>query len=193
MRTITALTLLALSSLFFGCKPEPLPPPTAEAVTAFMQAATEGNASQIRAALETGMPANQIDENQNSALILASYNGQVEAMQALLTAHADINQPCSQGITALMMACGPAPDGFPDAVRLLIKNGAEVNTTDQIESFTALMYAAVEGLSSVTDLLLAAGADPSMKDVDGDTAATFARNSGFPPLADKLQAAIDAK
>jgi ankyrin repeat protein len=114
----------------------------------------------------------------------ASFNGHTETMAVLMDAGADVNLRVNQGVTPLIAACGP----YPSAVRLLLENGAEVNATDDIENFTALMYAAVEGLSPVVDILLEYGANPSMKDVDGDTAAHFARQRGFRQLADKLQA-----
>jgi arabinogalactan endo-1,4-beta-galactosidase len=54
------------------------------------------------------------------------------------------------------------------------------------------MFAASEGLSPVVDLLLEHGADPKMVDIDNESSADFARSRGFPQLADKLQALIDA-
>ena len=82
---------------------------------------------------------------------------------------------------------------FPSTIRLLLEAGADVNATDSAEHFTPVMFAASEGLSPVVELLLEAGADPAMKDIDGDTAAIFARQRGFTALADKLQKLIDRK
>ena len=191
MHKAIAVSLLALCTALCGCgkKAEPLPPPTAEAVSAFVEAAFSGNTPAVTEALQNGMPANQKDANGNSALMAASFNGHVETMKALLDAGADVNLRVNNGVTPLMAACGP----YPAAVRLLIENGAEVNATDEIENFTALMYAAAEGLTPVVDILLDAGADPTLKDVDNDTAASFARQRGFTALADKLQKLIDAQ
>lgn len=191
MRIQTVLTLLALCTALCGCgkKEEPLPPPSAEEIATFVEAAFGGNTAAVSGALQKGMPANQKDASGNSALMAASFNGHVEPMKALIDAGADVNLRVAQGVTPLMAACGP----YPEAVRLLLESGAEVNATDEIENFTALMYAAVEGLSPVVDILLKHGADPTLKDVDGDTAASFARQRGFTALADKLQKLIDAK
>ena len=185
------LPLLILTALLSGCtkKAEPLPPPTAEEIDAFVEASFNGNAAAVFAALEKGMPANQKDANGNPALMAASFNGHVETMKALIDAGADVNLRANKDVTPLMAACGP----YPAAVRLLLESGAEVNATDGIENFTALMYAATEGLSPVVDILLEAGADPAMVDVDNDTAASFARSGGHRALADKLQALIDAQ
>jgi len=190
MRSI--LSILVLSVLLSGCgkKAEPLPPPTAEAIAVFTEAAFNGNTLAVTTALKNGMPVNQKEENGNSGLMLASFNGHVETMQALLDAGADITLRDANGRTSLMFAAsGP----FPAAVRLLLENGAEINAVDSDEHFTALMFAAGEGLSPVVDLLLEAGADVTLKDIDNDTAASFAKQRGFTALSDRLQALIDAQ
>jgi len=186
--TVPFLTLLALSIVFCGCKKKSLPPPTAEAVSAFAEAAFNGDAQQVAAALKTGMPVDQVETNGNSALMLASFNGHTNVLHLLMTAKANINLRDSKGRTALMFASsGP----FPDAVKLLIEHGAEVNAIDTVDRFSALMFAAGEGLSPVVDILLEKGADPKMKDKDNDTAASFAKQRGFTDLAQKLQQLID--
>ncbi|QHI69192.1 ankyrin repeat domain-containing protein [Tichowtungia aerotolerans] len=184
MRILSVFMILVLCCVS-GCKKAAtLPPPTEEEISAFVEAALNGNTAAVSAALENGMTVNSKDANGNTALMTAAFNGHDGTMQVLIDAGADVNLRVSQGITPLMAACGP----YPKAVRLLLENGAEVNATDDIENFTALMYAAVEGLSPVVDILLEYGADPNMVDVDNDTAANFARQRGFKELADKLQA-----
>ncbi len=185
MRFLSAFLIL-VSCLICGCGPKaaPLPPPSEEEVAAFVDAALNGETAAVSAALEKGIPADQKTAEGHSALMTAAFNGHVETMKVLIDAGADVNLRVNQGVTPLMAACGP----YPAAVRLLLENGAEVNATDEIENFTALMYAATDGLSPVVDILLEHGADPSMKDVDGDTAGNFAQNSGFAALAEKLHA-----
>lgn len=188
MKTSLLLIFLALSIALFGCgkKPEPILPPTPEAIAAFAEAAFKGDTLHVTQALEQGMPVDQLDKDKNSALMLASFNGNTETMQVLLDAGADVTlREGNTSRTALMFAAsGP----FPVAVRLLLENGSEINAIDSHENFTALMFAAAEGLPPVVDILLAAGADPSLKDTDGDTAGDFAQQRGFSALAKKLKA-----
>lgn len=188
----TILILSVLCSLLAGCKKEaePLPPPTAEEIAAVIDTILNGNLSALNAALETGMPVDQKDEYGNSLLMLAAFNGHTDLAKTLLDAGADVSLCNTNGRTALMFAStGP----FPATVRLLLEYGSEVNAVDSEEHFTPVMFAAAEGLSPVVDILLEAGADLSMKDIDGDTAASFARTRGFTALADKLQKLIDEK
>ena len=217
MRTTAFLPVLILCAALGGCKK---PPPTAEETGVFIEAAFRGDTLTVTEALKRGMPPDQKDAEGftalmmashnnhhktvqalidagadinlpvaggNSALMAAAFNNHINSMQALIDAGADIHQRNDKGETPLIQACGPNQA----AVRLLLENGAEVNATESTENFTALMYAATQGLSPIVDILLEFGANPSMKDVDDDTAATFARKSGFPALADKLQTLID--
>jgi uncharacterized protein len=199
MRFTAGLTLLTLCAVLCGCEKAASieapadSAPTPDDVATFLDAASKGNTAVVRTSLNKGMPVNMIDADNNNALLFASFEGHVETMQALIDAGADVNQAGTQGSTPLMMACGPKPTGFPDAVKLLLDSGADVNATDTNEEFTALMYASIEGLTPIASMLIKAGADPTMQDIDGDTAADFARQGGFPLLADRLQALIDQK
>ena len=76
------------------------------------------------------------------------------------------------------------------AVKLLLEKYADPNITDDEEHFTALMYAASEGQLEVVKLLLSNKANPSLKDVDGDDALTFAKNNGHAEIALLLQSII---
>jgi len=183
MHKTMIVPVLALCAALCGCEKKELPPATPEAVAAFTDAAYNGKNLPVATALASGVPVDQPDKDGNSPLMLAAYNGHTETIQILLNAGADITLRDSNGRTALMFAStGP----FPASVRLLLENGAEINAADSVENFTPLMFAASEGLSPIVDILLDAGADPSMKDVDGDTAADFAKQRGFPALAAKL-------
>jgi ankyrin repeat protein len=62
-----------------------------------------------------------------------------------------------------------------------------VDVQGTLEGFTALMTASAEGEEQVVRLLLAHGADPDLKDVDGDTAASFARQKGHTAVVQLLE------
>jgi ankyrin repeat protein len=75
-------------------------------------------------------------------------------------------------------------------VELLLEKGAEVNRIDEVEHWTALMFAGGEGLTEVIRTLLRHGADPNLKDTDGDTALTFAQRNGHEAVAGLLKGAM---
>lgn len=101
-------------------------------------------------------------------------------------------------ITALMLvSCGSEKDkdlvyksGIGDAasVGLLIKSGAEVNYSSFDDRLTPLIAAAQHGHLDVVKILIAAGADPSLKDGGGSPlfwAAFFSRKEVFNYLLSK--------
>ncbi len=116
--------------------------------TAAMWAAAEGHAGVIRLLaahgadlnvrsldhdtrppkIEAGTPLAPIFRGGLSALHYASRQGEIEAVKALLDAHADINQQDSDGNTALVLAILNA---HYDLAELLIDRGADVNLGNQ--------------------------------------------------------------
>ncbi len=104
--------------------------------------------------------------------MLAAFDGHTEIVRLLIERRAEVNAVDRSGRTALMYAAsGPNQE----TVQLLLVNGAKVNLRDREEMYTALMFAAAEGQAENVQLLLAHGADQSLVDVDGETAANFAR------------------
>lgn len=79
---------------------------------------------------------------------------------------------------------------FVETVELLLDHGANANAVDLGgESWTALMFAAGEGQTAVVRALLAAGADPTLVDADGDAAVEHARAGGHAETAKLLESA----
>ena len=72
-------------------------------------------------------------------LALASANGNARIIERLLKAGVDANSMSEDGETALMTA---ARNGKTDAVRVLIRHGANVNATELFKGQTPLMFAA---------------------------------------------------
>ncbi len=152
---------------------------------AFRLAAYEGSLDKVKSAVESGMDINGIDPGQKlTALHMAAYNGHTETVTYLISQGAVVDCRDSQGKTPLIHACtGP----FAEAVKALIKAGADVNAIDTTEGFTPLMMAAGLGEPEVVEVLLENNADPSVKDQDQETAMDHARNAGHAAIAERLK------
>ena len=122
--------------------------------------------------------------------MFAAFNGHAPVVKTLVDAGADVNAQDITGSTALMFAAsGP----FTETVQLLLDSGAEINMVDNNEHFSALMWAAAEGQAEAVKLLLKNKADTTLKDIDGDTAESFAAKAGHAEVVAILQAAEQAK
>ena len=116
-------------------------------------------ANKVSKMIEAGADVNISNENNMTALMLASGFGYVDAVQALINAKADVNAQNIDGRTALILAvaCNRKP-----VVEKLLENGAFVNARD-LSGSTALMYAAenscITGNEEIFKLLLDHDAD----------------------------------
>lgn len=163
-------------------KKRPTSNPAAD--TALREACTRGDLQAARKAVDEGADANAADENGRTPLMWAAYDGHEAIVTTLLENKARINDRDSEGRTALMYCASGA---FPTTVQLLLVNGAEVDLRDKAEGFTALMFAAAEGQAEVVKVLLSHNADRTLVDVDGDTAAAFARRAGHEQVVRMLE------
>ncbi|WP_196221002.1 ankyrin repeat domain-containing protein [Sansalvadorimonas verongulae] len=92
-------------------------------------------------------------------LFMAAAEGRVEVVQRLIAADADINQT-SKGVTPLYVA---AQNGHDKVVKTIVSTqGVSVNHT-RCTGSTALFIACQEGYPDIVDMLLGAGADPTIK------------------------------
>ena len=180
----SASTPTASSSSSNRAPVEALPPIPIEFI---MDSALNGNVEAIALALEAGINPDLTDENGRTPLMLAAFNGHTEIAERLLEAGARVDLRDSTNRTAFMFACtGPNLK----LVKLLHRRGANINDIDSHESWTPLMFAAAEGYSDVVQYLLSNGANPKAEDVDGETAATFARQRGFAEVAALIEARL---
>jgi len=148
------------------------------------EAAYAGNLEAVRRLLDGGTAVDVPDLEGRTPLMWASFNGHTAVNALLLENGAAINAREVNGRTALMYASsGP----FAETVILLLEKGADVNVQGAAEGFSALMTAAAEGQVEVVLLLLAYGADPDVKDVDGDTAESFAKQNGHSQVVTALR------
>lgn len=150
----------------------------------FFEAALNGDLEGIRSMLRLGMDVNVTEEEGRTALMFAGYNGHTEIVKLLIERGAVVDLRDQADRTALLYAAtGP----FPESVKVLLEKGAKPNVIDNGEHFSPLMHAAAEGNLDVVKILLEFGADPVLKDVDGDTAESFARQKGHTEVVEYLK------
>lgn len=139
------------------------------------EAARLGRVDMIAPLLQSGADIDGLDARGFTPLILAAYNGQMAAVEALLAAGADACKPdAGQGNTAQM---GVAFKGDDAIAARLLKEKCDVNARNKAGQ-TALMMAALFGRTAQMDMLLKAGADRTLADVTGRTAASVAAAQG---------------
>jgi ankyrin repeat protein len=137
--------------------------------TPLMAAAAGGDADSVRLLLKHGANPNAqptFDEpgfvfgGGRSALMWAAFRGNVEIIDLLIAAGADINAPSPMG-TALAQAAWADRAG---AARLLLKKGARTDIAGFRDGYTPLHWAASteEGDAALVKLLLQHGADPNL-------------------------------
>lgn len=204
-RTLAGLLLLAAQGV--AC---------AGAYEDFFRATEVDNAAGLQELLLRGMDPNTLDPKGQHALYLALRSGSAKVLR-LLVQHPDtrVDHANAAGETPLMMAAlrGDVDtmkllvargaqvhrDGWTPlhyaasgpsaaAVRWLLDNGAPVDARAPTGS-TALMLAARYGHEDSVFMLLAAGADRTLRDDKGRQAADLARMDGRESLAQRLEGA----
>ena len=123
--------------------------------------------------MEKGADPKAIDDTQKTAIVYAAGRGFSAVTRLLLDHGIDVNARYGNDLTVLMWAAGySAEAGVKDVeevMTLLIDRGAHLDDQDN-RGRTALMIAAELGHAAAVDVLLARGADKSLKDMQGKTA-----------------------
>ncbi|MGZ8289306.1 MAG: ankyrin repeat domain-containing protein [Telluria sp.] len=114
--------------------------------------------------------------NGNTALMMAAFKGNKEAVLALLDKGAKVNRP---GWAPLHYA---AAGGSDEIARILLARGAQLDALAPGD-LTPLMMAAREGQEPVVALLLGAGANAALKSGEGLTAREIAIRADKPRIA----------
>ena len=118
------------------------------------------------------------------ALIDAVKTGNLRAVQAAVTAKADVNAAQADGTTALHWA---VEQDAPALVQALIRAGANVKAANRYGA-TPLWLASVNGSAGVIAMLIEAGADANSPSADGETPLMVAARTG---KADAVQVLLD--
>ncbi|OUM69672.1 hypothetical protein PIROE2DRAFT_35287, partial [Piromyces sp. E2] len=105
---------------------------------------------------------NTVSSNGDTPLLIASSNGNLEAVRILMSHKPDVNFKDSNGNSALLKA---SQNGFFDVVEELIRGGANIRKLR-----TSLMVAAENGYIRVVKLLIKMGAKIATQDKYGKTA-----------------------
>ena len=120
-------------------------------------------------------------ESKNEAgftpLILASYRGQINAVQFLVNKKVNLDTGSPEGPALL----GASYNGHLKIAQILLQAGANVNVTNE-EGFTALMYAVMKNNLEMTRLLMSWGASKDLLNSGGKSAASFISPLTFPDI-----------
>jgi uncharacterized protein len=137
-------------------------------------AAYAGDDAIVEALLARGADERVADETGKPPIVYAAAGARLDIVKRLLARNIDLNARYRNDLTLLMWASGP-DEKAPEAqaikvVSYLLDAGAQIDDRDD-RGRTALMIAAEGGRAEIANLLLARGADPSLKDKAGKRAA----------------------
>jgi uncharacterized protein len=145
-------------------------------------AAYAGNDVIVEALLARGADERAPDETGKPPIIYAAAGARLDIVKRLLARNIDINARYSNDLTLLMWASGPdekAPEAQAvQVISYLLDAGAHIDDRDD-RGRTALMIAAEGGHEEIVNLLMARGADASLKDKAGKRAADLTRLSSL--------------
>ncbi len=124
-----------------------------------------------------------------SPLMIAALKGQLPQAHRLIERRAEVNKP---GWTPLHYAASNASEASPDMVRLLLAHFAYIDAESPNKT-TPLMMAARYGTDAVVKLLLEEGADPLLRNEQGQSAIDFAHAASRPAAVELISAQVRAK
>ena len=119
---------------------------------------------------------NKANRNNVTALMIACLKGNVDAVDVLLNAGADVNFADVNGDTCFMYAI--TGDCRKEILQTIIDHGADVDATDR-HNVTLLVKACHKGNIGAINVLLNAGADPNAASADSETCLIYATSRCF--------------
>jgi ankyrin repeat protein len=149
-----------------------------------------GERKAVEAALAGGWDGNAKSPDGFTPLSLAAFFGRHDIFDRLLPLTRDVNERATNTQQVAALHAAAAVRSVPLVERLL-RAGADPNLPQQ-QGFVALHTAAMHGDALLAGLLLLFGADLTLLDASGRSAAARARESGHDWLADRLDRASAA-
>ena len=124
--------------------------------------------------LAHGADARAVDDTGKPPIVYAAASGSLDIVRQLLAKNIDLNARYANDLTLLIWASGPdqsvAEAQALEVVSYLVSTGAHIDDRDD-RGRTALMTAAEGNHADIAKLLLNHGADPSLRDKAGKSAA----------------------
>eukprot|EP00562_Extubocellulus_spinifer_P028296 CAMPEP_0178653632 /NCGR_PEP_ID=MMETSP0698-20121128/23300_1 /TAXON_ID=265572 /ORGANISM="Extubocellulus spinifer, Strain CCMP396" /LENGTH=667 /DNA_ID=CAMNT_0020295445 /DNA_START=452 /DNA_END=2452 /DNA_ORIENTATION=+ len=137
-----------------------------------IRAADCGRVNEVRSLLRRGVPVNAVDNNGETPLHWASWNGHSKVATMLLDSGANANAVNGHDNTPLHFASW---NGHSKVAKTLLAEGANVNAVGK-SGRTPLHCASWEGRDKVAKMLLGEGADINATNNDGKTPLDLARS-----------------
>jgi ankyrin repeat protein len=146
--------------------------------TALMNAVREEEDGSVDFMLSNGSDVNVINDDGNTALILAAQGGRVDLMKKLVD-HPQFNSPDCQNLSGWNAIMYAVQENQMEMVTLLVTS-AHVNLDLQHPETgnTAIMIAAIEKHNDMLKMLLKAGASPHVRNHKSQSVLVLAQQAG---------------
>jgi ankyrin repeat protein len=156
--------------------------------TALLIAAAEDHLDVARLLVERGADVNALDDRHDTPWLVTGVTGSVAMLEALLPANPDLTIRNRYGGVSVIPA---SERGHVDYVRRVVQTDIDLNHVNDL-GWTALLEAVILGdgdepHQQIVQILLEAGADPSIADHDGVTALQHAEAKGQTAVAQLLR------
>jgi ankyrin repeat protein len=156
----------------------------------FLSAAGQGDLTRMNVLIKEVNVDARLESDGETALHRAASRGHLQAVRLLLEGGASVDAVDGEGVTPLVLA---AYRGQTDVVTLLLERGAYVNAQEKRNGLSSLSHAVGRGDKELVGVLLAHGADPSLKDAEGRTALHRAEANGATDIVALLKQATPKK
>ncbi len=155
--------------------------------TALLLAVAGGHVAVAKALIEAGADVNAIAANRDTPWLLAGARGRTAMLEAMWPKGPDLSLRNRFGGSALIPACHY---DHVETVRFLLTTSIDVNLVNDL-GWTCLLEIVLltdggKRAQENTRQVLAAGADPNIKDKDGVSALTHARRRGLAEVANLI-------